>query len=130
MTRKIFKPFGPTILKAKMSEELIKNLNDYTDEKSNLNLKEKKLDAGNALAGNVSQEIYLDEKFMKESGFGTFLFSEVANWIYSTKKKKINKFKIYASWIVIYLGLVTQKYQLIMVKLNKKKSQIKMVIYN
>jgi hypothetical protein len=100
MTRKIFKPFGPTILKAKMSEELIKNLNNYTDEKSNLDLKEKKLDAGNALAGNVSQEIYLDEKFMKESGFGTFLFSEVANWIYSTKKKKINKFKISASWIV------------------------------
>ena len=100
MTRKIYKPFGPTILKVKMSEELIKNINNYTDEKSNLDLKEKKLDAGNSLAGNVSQEIYLDEKFIKESGFGTFLFREVANWIYNTKKKKINKFKISASWIV------------------------------
>ena len=83
-----------------MSEELIKNINNYTDEKSNLDLKEKKLDAGNSWAGNVSQEIYLDEKFIKESGFGTFLFREVANWIYNTKKKKINKFKISASWIV------------------------------
>jgi len=94
MSRKVFKPFGPTILKAKMNEELIEKLNNYTDEKSKENLENSKYDAGNKLAGNVSQEIYIDEKFMGDSGFGQFLFSEVSNWISQTKKRKL-KLKIY-----------------------------------
>ena len=100
MSRKVFKPFGPTILKAKMNEELIEKLNNYTDEKSKENLENSKYDAGNKLAGNVSQEIYIDEKFMGDSGFGQFLFSEVSNWISQTKKRKLKKFQISASWIV------------------------------
>ena len=100
MSRTIFKPFGPSVLKVKMSEDLIKKLNDYTDEKSKETKEGDKLDAGYALAGNVSQEIYLDEKFMTESGFGKFLFTEVSNWISKTKKKQIKKFQISASWIV------------------------------
>ena len=91
MSRTIFKPFGPSVLKVKMSEDLIKKLNDYTDEKSKETKEGDKLDAGYALAGNVSQEIYLDEKFMTESGFGKFLFTEVSNWISQTKKKTNKK---------------------------------------
>ena len=100
MSRTIFKPFGPSVLKVKMPEELIKKLNDYTDEKAKVSLEDSKLDAGYALAGNVSQEIYIDENFMTDSGFGKFLYTEVANWISQTKKKQIKKFQISASWIV------------------------------
>ena len=31
MERKLIKPFGPTILKVTMPEELIKQLNDYVE---------------------------------------------------------------------------------------------------
>ena len=69
MSRTIFKPFGPSILKVKMPDELIKKLNEYTDKKSKDTLEGSKLDAGSDLAGNVTQEIYLDEKFMKETHY-------------------------------------------------------------
>ena len=100
MSRTIFKPFGPSILKVKMPDDLIKKLNEYTDKKSKDTLEGSKLDAGSDLAGNVTQEIYLDEKFMKESGFGKFLLGEVSNWISQTKNKNIKKFQITGSWIV------------------------------
>tara|TARA_Y100000591_G_C21627392_1_gene590999 strand:+ start:154 stop:777 length:624 start_codon:yes stop_codon:yes gene_type:complete len=100
MSRTIFKPFGPSILKVKMSEELVKRINDYTDQKSKESLIGNDLDAGKDLAGNVTQEIYLNQKFMEESGFGKFLLSEVSNWISQTKNKNIKKFQITGSWIV------------------------------
>ena len=69
MSRTIFKPFGPSILKVKMPEELVKKINEYTDKKSKEKIEGGKIDAGHDLAGNVTQEIYLDQKFMEESGF-------------------------------------------------------------
>ncbi len=83
-----------------MSEELVKRINDYTDQKSKESLIGNDLDAGKDLAGNVTQEIYLNQKFMEESGFGKFLLSEVSNWISQTKNKNIKKFQITGSWIV------------------------------
>ena len=100
MSRTIFKPFGPSILKVKMPEELVKKINEYTDKKSKEKIESGKLDAGHDLAGNVTQEIYLDQKFMEESGFGKFLLGEVSNWISQTKNKNIKKFQITGSWIV------------------------------
>ncbi len=100
MSRTIFKPFGPSILKVKMPEELVKKINEYTDKKSKEKIEGGKLDAGHDLAGNVTQEIYLDQKFMEESGFGKFLLGEVSNWISQTKNKNIKKFQITGSWIV------------------------------
>ena len=100
MSRTIFKPFGPSILKVKMPEELVIKINEYTDKKSKEKIEGGKLDAGHDLAGNVTQEIYLDQKFMEESGFGKFLLGEVSNWISQTKNKNIKKFQITGSWIV------------------------------
>ena len=100
MSRTIFKPFGPSILKVKMPEELVKKINEYTDKKSKEKIEGGKLDASHDLAGNVTQEIYLDQKFMEESGFGKFLLGEVSNWISQTKNKNIKKFQITGSWIV------------------------------
>ena len=83
-----------------MPEELVKKINEYTDKKSKEKIEGGKLDAGHDLAGNVTQEIYLDQKFMEESGFGKFLLGEVSNWISQTKNKNIKKFQITGSWIV------------------------------
>ena len=101
MEKTILKPFGPSILKVKIPEDLIKKLNNYTDTKSNENLDEQQLNAGDKLAGNVSQEITIENEFIKTSGFGDFLMRETANWIFSTnKKKRIKNFRLLGSWIV------------------------------
>jgi len=69
MEKTIIKPFGPSILKVKLPQDIIDKLNDYTDTKSKENIDEQNLNAGNKLAGNVSQEIQVENDFVKESGF-------------------------------------------------------------
>ena len=101
MEKTIIKPFGPSILKVKLPQDIIDKLNDYTDTKSKENIDEQNLNAGNKLAGNVSQEIQVENDFVKESGFGNFLMTETANWIFSSaKQKKIKNFRLVGSWIV------------------------------
>ena len=61
----ILRPFGPSIAKVKIPEKLLNNLNEYIEE---IILDEKKIakqDHGSKLAGNVSQEFKLEEKFKK-----------------------------------------------------------------
>ena len=55
----ILKPFGPSILKAKIPDEIIVKLNDYVDQIINDNQKSKSLNYGTALAGDVTQEFKL-----------------------------------------------------------------------
>ena len=52
---KVVKPFGPSIARAKMSNELVKTLNDYVDNILKDEKKLKELDHGKKLAGNVTQ---------------------------------------------------------------------------
>ena len=50
--------------------------------------KSKELNAGENLVGDVTQEFMLEDKFIKDSGWYTFLASCVNNWIeFETKKK-------------------------------------------
>jgi len=98
--RLLFRPFGPSIAKVRIPNEILNYLNKYTESKLNENLEEKKINAGDKLAGNVSQEIIINDEAMKESGFSDFLMKECANWIYSYNKQKITKFDLIASWIV------------------------------
>ena len=101
MERKLIKPFGPTILKVTMPEELIKQLNDYVEKTIQDEKKAKDLDVGHSLVGNVKQEFKLEIDFMQKSGWGKFLMTECSNWILgSTNNKKITKFQIINSWIV------------------------------
>ena len=69
----IFRPFGPSVAKVIMSEEIIKLLNDYVDKIIDDKKKSKELDYGDQLAGNVIQEFKLEEEFMKTSGWAKFL---------------------------------------------------------
>ena len=101
MSRTLFRPYGPSIFKVKIPDEIITKLNHYTEIKTKRNLDEQNLNAGEKLAGNVSQEIVIEKDFLEKSGFANFLMNETSNWIYSaSKKKKINQFKFIGSWIV------------------------------
>ena len=97
---KVFRPFGPSIVKVVIPESLLDTLNNYTDSTILDKSKIKKLDHGFKLAGNVQQEFQLEEEFVKSSGLLNFLFTAVQKWIELVEKKKINNFNLLSSWIV------------------------------
>ena len=97
---KVIKPFGPSIARVKMPNDLIDNLNKYIE---NIILDKKKsedLDNGNTLAGHVTQEFRLEENFLSSSGFLKFLASSVSSWIKISENKEIKEFKMIKSWVV------------------------------
>ena len=94
------RPFGPSIAKIKIPEEIIFSLNNYVDE---IIIDEKKLstlDHGEKLAGNVKQEIIVKENILKSSGLLEFLGKSVSQWIEASDKKKLTHFTVISSWIV------------------------------
>jgi len=95
-----FRPFGPSIAKFKMPDNIIKILNNHADEIIKDNDKAKNLDHGKRLAGNVKQEFKLEPEFLKSSGFLNFLALCTTKWIRATENKKITKFNVSSSWIV------------------------------
>ena len=97
---KLIRPFGPAIAHIKMPENLIEELNNYTDKIINNEKKANELDIGKQLAGHVSQEFELEEDFMKKIGWLDFLKKGTENWISLAIGKKISKFEMLSSWIV------------------------------
>jgi hypothetical protein len=83
-----------------MSENLVKELNDYVDKTLVDKKKTEELNYGKMLAGNVQQEFLLDKEFIVLSGWESFLKENTAKWIFESTKKKIEEFKIIDTWIV------------------------------
>ena len=100
MKVELFKPFGPSILKAKIPDEILNKLNDYTDKIIEDNKKKEFLNYGKNLVGDVTQEFLLEKDFSLKSGWGNFLASCVQEWIKITLNKKIQNFEIIDTWIV------------------------------
>jgi len=100
MEVKLFKPFGPSILKAKIPNELVYKLNDYTDQTIEDNKKKELLNHGKKLAGDVTQEFVIERDFAIKSGWLNFLASCVQEWIKMVMEKKIQKFEMIDTWIV------------------------------
>jgi len=100
MELKIIKPFGPSVLKVKIPDKLKDDLNNYVDEIINDKEKSNKLDLGNKLAGDVTQEFRLEKEFVKNIGCIDFLGKCVYNWVNQELKLKITKFELLETWIV------------------------------
>ncbi|WP_440909779.1 putative 2OG-Fe(II) oxygenase [Candidatus Pelagibacter sp.] len=96
----IIKQFGPSILKVKIPNEILNQLNEYIDNIVEDKELSKKLNFGEQLVGDVSQEIKLETEIMQKSGWGNFLGLSVGKWIGSEMGKKITKFNIIESWAV------------------------------
>ena len=96
----VLRPFGPTIAKVKMPQDLIDKLNEYTESILGDQSKQDKLNYGDKLAGNVKQEFVIEPDYAQKIGWGKFLAESVSDWIYKTNKRKITKFNIKDSWIV------------------------------
>jgi hypothetical protein len=96
----IVRKFGPSILKVKIPNNILNNLNSQIDEILANKERQKKLDYGNKLAGDVTQEFQLDEEVVTKSGWLNFLSTCVHKWIEIETGKKITKFNLISTWVV------------------------------
>ena len=96
----ILKPFGPSIVKVKMTNEMIKEINQYVDMVIKDEEKIKKLDEGDKLIGKVQQEFLMEVDFMKKIKWAEFLASNVSSWAQDELKKEIKNFHLIKSWVV------------------------------
>jgi hypothetical protein len=96
----ILRPFGPSIAKVKLPNELIDSLNDYIDKTILDEEKIKQLDHGDKLEGNVKQEFKLEDEFLKSSNLLEFLGKSTANWLKHSDNTTITSFNVLSSWIV------------------------------
>ena len=90
LNNRVLKNFGPSVLKVKIPENIVNNINQYIDKILTGEKKTKILDAGNNLVGDVTQEFNLEFEFIKKSGWGVFLASCVNKWIEFETKQKVN----------------------------------------
>ena len=96
----LMQPFGPSVLRVKIPEEIIIKLNNYIDSIVLDKSKSNDLNHGSNLVGDVTQEFKLEEKFMAESGWLKFLGLTVQKWIKASMNHNIKKFNLIDSWVV------------------------------
>ena len=96
----VLKPFGPTMCKTVIPEDILNKLNTYVDELLNDEKKIISQNHGDKLAGNVSQEFFIDKEFAKKIGWLDFLFDASHKWIEVSTGKQIGEFNLLESWIV------------------------------
>ena len=100
MDVELIQPFGPSILKTKIPQEIMDKLNNYIDQVVIDKKKSDILNMGNKLAGDVTQEFKLEKDFVDNIGFLKFIGINVSRWIQISLKQKITKFSLLDSWIV------------------------------
>ena len=91
---------GPAILKVKIPDEILNKLNEYIDKIINDESKLKKLNYGEALVGDVTQEFLLEVEFVKSSGWLEFLGNSCKIYAELNEGKKISKFNLLKTWVV------------------------------
>ena len=91
---------GPAILKVKIPDEILNKLNDYIDKIINDESKLKKLNYGEALVGDVTQEFLLEVELVKSSGWLEFLGNSCKIYAELNEGKKISKFNLLKTWVV------------------------------
>jgi len=96
----LIKPFGPWIAKINIPDDILLKLNNYVDQIIIDEEKSKEQDFGKKLAGNVKQELELDENFRKKSGWDDLLKKASSKWMEVALKKKISEFNIIDTWVV------------------------------
>ena len=96
----IIRKLGPSILKVKIPNNILNSLNIQIDEILVDKERQKKLNYGNKLAGDVTQEFQLDEEAVTKSGWLNFLSRCAHKWIEIETGKKITKFSLISTWVV------------------------------
>jgi hypothetical protein len=96
----MIKPFGPSIIKLKLPEPMLYQMNEYVDDILQNQAKLRELDHGSQLAGNVSQEILLEADFMRKINWVAFIGTACNEWLKRTNGKTLKDLAIIKTWIV------------------------------
>ena len=91
---------GPAILRVKIPNEILNKLNEYIDSVIKDKSKLDKLNYGEALVGDVTEEFLLELEFVKSSGWLDFLGNCAKIYAELNEGKKITKFNILKTWVV------------------------------
>ena len=89
---KIIKRFGPSVLKVKIPEDIINKLNNHFDKVILDKNESKRLNHGEDLVGDVTQELKLEKEIMEKSGWIKFLGSNIDKWMKEEVGRGITKF--------------------------------------
>ena len=92
MSFEILRPFGPSIAKATIPDQVISEINKYIDELTTNTEQASKLDHGKYLAGNVTNEFRLDIEFMKKIKWAEFLAQSCERWLLEGHNITLRKF--------------------------------------
>ena len=96
----LLRPFGPSILYAKIPNTTVSILNEYVENIIESQKKSEELDHGDNLVGHVTQEFRIEEEVARKSGWVDFLSKCINFWITNDIKKSMTKLDINSSWIV------------------------------
>ena len=91
---------GPAVLRVKIPNKIIDKLNEYIDNTIKNKSKVEKLNYGERLVGDVTQEFLLEIEFVKSSGWLDFLGNCSKIYTELNEGKKINKFNLLDTWVV------------------------------
>ena len=91
---------GPAVLRVKIPNKIIEKLNEYIDNTIKNESKVEKLNYGERLVGDVTQEFLLEIEFVKSSGWLDFLGNCSKIYTELNEGKKINKFNLLDTWVV------------------------------
>ena len=91
---------GPAVLRVKIPDKIIEKLNEYIDNTIKNKSKAEKLNYGEKLVGDVTQEFLLEIEFVKSSGWLDFLGNCSKIYTELNEGKKITKFNLLDTWIV------------------------------
>jgi len=97
---KIVKPFGPSVVIAKIPVNTVETLNKYIDGIVADKKKSADLNHGHKLVGDVTQEFKLEKEIIEKSGWGKFLVECVSKWMEIEMKTKMTKFELLTTWVV------------------------------
>ena len=97
---RVIRNFGPSVFKVKIPKNILEILNKLIDEILENKERSEKLNHGNKLVGDVTQEILLDKEVITKSGWLNFISTCVHKWIEIETGKKISKFQLIQSWVV------------------------------
>ena len=94
------KIFGPAIFKVKIPEIIVERLNNHIDKIINDKAESEKLNYGESLVGDVTQEFLLKKEIAEKSGWLDFLAKCTKIYIELNEEKKISEFNLIKTWVV------------------------------
>jgi len=97
---KIVRPFGPTYAHVRIPNRILDSLNDYIDNLIKDENKKAKLNFGESLVGDVTQEFLIEREIAEKSGWLNFLGTCIQKWIEIELNKKITKLDVIDTWVV------------------------------